>query len=160
MAKTIKLMLREIIVPEHAWKVTILNNWESVIGELKTKVFIEVILDEQVILGVTHPALAQELLFLSPLIKQKINALFTQERIKKIGFRVIQKRPIGSECFIEQRNYDNCLKKEISSIYPLTIRQHEVLALLKDPDLKASCEKFFKRCLQQGDHNERKKSIK
>lgn len=97
MKKDIASILNDIIPIEHRWKIDVLRQWDSIIGPLKGKVTIDAINGNVLVLGVTHPAWAQELLMLMPLLKQKINACCDRERIAVIRFRFIDKQRIASK---------------------------------------------------------------
>ena len=76
MSKCLKELLINIIPKEHSWKITLFQNWDNIIGSLKNKVIIDQIKDDVLYLGVVHPAWAQELHMLSPMLKAKINRMF------------------------------------------------------------------------------------
>ncbi|MFH1644699.1 MAG: DUF721 domain-containing protein [bacterium] len=93
MVKQINQFLNSIFPKQHSWKITIFQNWNSIIGDdLKNKVIIERIENDLLIIGVNHPALAQELFLNSENLRTKINNLFEKEKIKKIQFRYISKK--------------------------------------------------------------------
>lgn len=154
MTKPIKCILAEFIEPKDSWKIVILTNWESIVGHLKNTVHIQTILDDHLVLGVSHPALAQELLYRVPTIKQKINTLLQQDRIKKICFRIVSKSSQPNE-IISKSNSGNCLKRTSCSDYALTIEHYSALTAFKNEELKVIFERFFVRCLQQGDFHEK-----
>jgi hypothetical protein len=71
-----------------AWKIELLQKWETVLGNLKTRVVLEKIQDDTLILGVHDSCWLQELYLLSPLIMATINANLDQPRIKNLRFKL------------------------------------------------------------------------
>ena len=146
MATPIKQLLSNLVDPEHAWKVTLLKNWEQIIGSMKNKVTLETIFDTHLLIGVTHPAWAHELSLLAPIITQKINAVLKEDRIKKLTFRVVNKTTSAANHTLNQDNNDNRLKNQTSRSYSLTIQEYQALETVQDAELRASLELFFIRC--------------
>ncbi len=89
MGTHINAFLMKIFPAEHQWKMTLLHNWDSIIGPLKDKVRIEKIHGKILVLGVSHPSWAQELTFVAPMLKRKINKLFDEPRIDVIQFHTV-----------------------------------------------------------------------
>src|SRR5579872_5324196 len=93
MAIYLKDILQSLIHPEKNWKTDLLYKWNEIIGPLHTKVRIEKILDDTLILGVFHSCWMQELYLLSPLLIKTINEKLDQPYIKQIRFKqVVLKR--------------------------------------------------------------------
>src|SRR5439155_41226 len=68
MALNLKELLQAIIRPEKNWKTDLLYRWRDIIGSLHSKVRIEKIHDDTLILGVFNSCWMQELYLLSPLL--------------------------------------------------------------------------------------------
>ena len=140
MSKLIGKILVDIIPEQHLWKLQLFNNWDSIIGNLKDKVRIEKIYEKSLILGVCHPAWAQELLFLSPVIKKKINTIFQEEKIKNIKFRIVsfkkKQKNNSKKSRPKNKNLEHCL----------TITEHSTLEALKNKELAGVLEHFCMRC--------------
>ena len=144
MPKKIGTILPSLISREHTWKIKLFNSWEKIIGNLKSKVRIEKIDKQSLILGVCHPTWAQELFFLSPMLKQKINALFKEEKIKKIQFKTIkfpEKKPKTNDNLNKQKK-----TKPIEQC--LSITEHNKLQTISSGDLRNALESFYIRCKQ------------
>lgn len=82
MARAIKEFLKGCIDRDAQWKIVLLKHWDDIIGPMKENVSLEYIKNNRLYLGVTHPAWAQELFLLSPILKKKINQLLKKELIK------------------------------------------------------------------------------
>ncbi len=92
MARQISELLRDFVSKEHNWKTKLLKDWGTIIGPLKNKVTVEKVEGKLLVLGVTHPAWAQELFLLSDMLKKKINSHLDREYIKIIRFKILQVR--------------------------------------------------------------------
>ncbi|MFA6527380.1 MAG: DUF721 domain-containing protein [Candidatus Babeliales bacterium] len=139
---TLPSLLAHLIPAEHRWKIELLKQWDSIIGPLKEKVIIDKIQDNVLILGVVHPAWAQELLMFMPLLKQKINACCDKERITVIRFRFIDKATLHSKIAGIQT------KKRKTTAPPFkhgTLNNAETKALagIKNPNLREALEHFL-----------------
>src|SRR3989304_6289270 len=89
MAHHIHKILATVFPEEHRWKMDLFEHWDSLIGNLKGKVKIEKIENDVLTLGVVHPAWAQELYFFSGMLKDKINGVLNEERIRIIRFHTL-----------------------------------------------------------------------
>jgi len=96
MAQHIISVLAHILPSEQSWKIKILQDWAAILGPLAHKVVLQRIDDTAVVLAVAHPSLAQELLLLSDLIREKINTAIGEPRIIKITFRAQGYRPTNT----------------------------------------------------------------
>jgi hypothetical protein len=142
-ANSIKDCLLNIIPREHAWKITLFQNWENIIGNLKTKVIIEKIKDDILFLGVTHPAWAQELHLLSPMLKTKVNTCLGQEKIKSIRIKLV-----SVKLQKQKPKFDKCVKDNLSEFIckKLSNPEQNVLNRLTDNDLRNIMHEFYLRC--------------
>ena len=95
MASQFRDLLKGIIPQNHRWKMRLFRKWDGIIGDLKDKVSIECIHNNILVLGVSHPAWAQELYFLSDTLKNKINEALDEERIVDIRFKTIVMKKKG-----------------------------------------------------------------
>lgn len=142
MTKNLPSLLAGLIPEEHRWKIELLKQWDSIIGPLKEKVIIDKIQDNVLVLGVVHPAWAQELLMFMPLLKQKINACYDKPRITVIRFRFIDKATLHSRSATFQRK-----NRKAPTLAPKhgTLNHAETTALdgIKNPPLRQALEHFL-----------------
>ena len=145
--KPIQHVLTDIIPQQHQWKLSILAHWESIIGNLGDKVTLEKITTDSLVLAVCHSSWAQELHFLTPVIKEKINALFGHEQIKSIHLKTSgfskqrTKRPIRTITPISK-------PKEQKTLSPLSQKETHHLEKITSSDLRASLAGYAVRCKQ------------
>jgi len=158
-AKRIGELLHNFVQKDNNWKIKLFENWDFLVGPLKDKVSIEKIDRNLLILGVSHPAWAQELFMLSDMLRQKINSFLGKEYIKTIRFRFIEKNR-DSNNFDDKTKQDDKLddKETLKKLY-LTERERKNLSKVTDPELKDWLEKFC-LCCKRGRNEKRRKNGK
>jgi len=148
MSKRIGTFLPDIIPTEHLWKIKLFGYWETIIGNLKEKVRIEKVTEQTLTLGVCHPTWAQELFLLSPMLKQKINTFFKEEKIKVIQFKTIS---FSSQ---KTRHYNTKkINQKITNQFEhcMTITEHSTLQTIQNTELANALEQFYVRCKKMND---------
>ncbi len=144
MAQPIKTLLASIIPENHRWKLAIFEAWPRIIGKLYHKVTIEKIEDDTIFLGVCHPAWAQELSLLTPVLKQKINACLAQATIKHIRFRYTAYTPLAKPTIVPAQAPS---QQSIYTMLPLlTDQDYAALATVKTDGLKSIMTAYLIRC--------------
>ena len=146
--------LKGIIPQDHRWKMKLLRKWDGIIGDLKDKVSIHCIQNNVLVLGVSHPAWAQELYFLSDTLKSKINEALEEERISTIRFKtvVMKKRDEAKENKVEVEP----LKKNPSKV-TLSNKESVCLGQVKDDDLRSALLVYYAQCYDSAPEVPRKK---
>jgi len=143
--KTLNQYLKTVIPEEHSWKIDLLKNWGKIIGKFKDKVMIEKIHQDLLILGVCHPAWAQELFLKSENLRRKINKILKEEKIKKIQFRFVNFDLL--EKGRKERHSLNCFNNQISSKKTnLTQSESKQLKKIKDKILQDALKEFYLCC--------------
>ena len=143
MDKKVTSLLPTIFSDEIKWKIRLLENWHSIIGSMGTKVTLLHIREPIVVLGVSHPAWAQELHLLKSVIQDSINSFLGKEYIKNIHFQVVGiQKPSPS---VPQ---DRVLtkKKPIADHRALTFSEEDALHKVKDDDLRAALTQYLAYC--------------
>jgi|SaaInlLV_10m_DNA_2_1039722.scaffolds.fasta_scaffold00637_7 hypothetical protein len=144
MSEQIGKLLLDVIPKQHRWKMDLFQNWNSIIGSLSDKVRIESINGSSLILGVMHPAWAQELFLMSHVFKNKINNALRDDKIKDIKFRTIdfkKKHP-------KDIQRGNCLSTVdmLCKSYVVTDLERKKFLNIENSDLREALEKFYVRC--------------
>lgn len=142
MATYLKELLNNLINPEKNWKTDLLYRWNDIVGSLHTKVRIEKINDDILILGVFHSCWMQELYLLSPLLIKTINEKLDQPHIKEIRFK-----HIGVKKNKKNNITPTILKKKKDIV--LTKDDERTLAKIADPILRDALKAFRIRCYQE-----------
>lgn len=142
MAIDLKELLHVLINPEKNWKTDLLYRWNDIIGSLNSKVRIEKIYDDTLILGVFHSCWMQELYLLSPLLIKTINEKLDQPYIKEIRFK-----HVGLKNLKKNISTPTAVKKKKEII--LTKEDERTLAKIADPALRNALKAFRMRCYQE-----------
>lgn len=140
MNKSIRECILNFIPKEHSWKIILLENWGNIIGDLKKSITVEQIREDVLFLGVVHPAWAQELLVLAPLLKQKINTYFDKEYVKTIRIKLKQTKK--SDFTKLHRKPETSRTIETS----LTEKETKILNRLSNEDLRGAMQAFYLKC--------------
>ena len=141
MAKQVRELLRNFLPDQHKWKTDLMQQCDGIIGSLGDKVRIEKIDGDTLILGAIHSSWAQELTFLSSMLRNKINTALGAERIKTIRCKTIVRTPA--------RVYKpNALQPKQDSAYAevkRTQRQERTLKKMKDEEMRQVFAAYFNR---------------
>jgi len=140
MANNLKELLQTLINPEQNWKTDLLYRWKEIIGPLHSKVRIEKIHNDTLILGVFHSCWMQELYLLSPLLIKTINGKLDQPYIKQIRFKQVslKKNKIKTSAISITHKKEVFLRKE----------DEHALAKITDPALRDALKAFRIRLLR------------
>ena len=141
MATNLKELLNTLINPSNNWKTDLLYRWKDIIGPLHSKVRIEKIHNDILVLGVFHSCWMQELYLLSPLLITTINEKLDQPYIKQIRFKQISLKKNKIKTAIAK----TIQKKEIV----LSKADERTLAKIDDPILREALKAFRIRCYQE-----------
>jgi len=144
MAHHILSHLHKVLPQDQAWKMKVLQEWHTILGPLARKVVLQRIDDSAVILTVSHPSLAQELLMLTDLIKNKINAAIGKETITTIHFKTLapRKEQIAATPVIKTT-------AEPKPRQPLTALENKQLATISNKELRNALAEFYTTCKER-----------
>lgn len=141
MAVLIKEIVPTLFKHKQEWHTLLLSNWDEIVGSLKTRVRLEKIHDDALIIGVYETHWMQELYLLSHLLIDTINQFLGEPRIKKLHFKLVEERKLVT-------------KKSIVSVLPkksdvkLTHVQAKALDAIGDVQLKEALIQFWSRCCE------------
>jgi hypothetical protein len=124
------------------WKFTLLHEWPSIIGSLGSKISLEKITDNTVVLGLIDSCWMQELYLLTPLVQSLINKSLDKPRINKILFK--QKNNFKQKCSYVNNKKE---KKIMITHIPVTSKESAALAHIEDHELRHFLTQFRNRCL-------------
>lgn len=139
MSQQINKVLQKVFPEEHRWKMELLGGWSTIAGNLIDKVRIERIQNDLLVLGVSHPAWAQELFFLSGVLKDKINKFLGGEKIKAIRFQTVDLSIKKNKCVPTKQKFS---KKESH----VSIKKKPVLNNIKNKELRDALALYYDRC--------------
>lgn len=143
MSKKIGEFLHSIVPAEVAWKLTLLKAWPDIVGKLAERVSIFSIDADRLILQTSHPAWAQELNFLTPLIHEKIDALVGPEIIRSISFKIIKRRAVQTTASFPRN--DHSLHSIKHPPYAMSKQEVAKLETLKDEQLREALRDYLLR---------------
>lgn len=142
MTKTIKSLVQNMLIEQDNWKLKLLQHWPTILGNLNTKVHLEKINEDSLVLGVSDSCWLQELYMLSPLLLQTINKRLDSPRIKSLRFKKIGiKKQVAKKATAPKRL--SC------KMVPLTAKEQQALLNIKDPALRRAISDFLRRCQQE-----------
>ena len=144
MSKSVKDILPYIIGPQSNWKIRLLSNWDSIWGNLSSKVHLERIDKHQLVIGVHDSCWMQELHMLSHLLLHTINKVLGSEQIKQLRFKKVEKK----------KKYPTRDEKKVPThtthrTVMLSSKEQSALNLIKDPHLSNALRQFLIRCYQE-----------
>jgi hypothetical protein len=144
MAHHILSHLHKVLPQDQAWKMKVLQEWHTILGPLARKVVLQRIDDTAVILTVSHPSLAQELLMLTDLIKNKINAAIGKETITTIHFKTLAPRKDHSAATPAIKTAPEPKPRQ-----PLTTLENKQLATISNKELRNALAEFYTTCKER-----------
>jgi hypothetical protein len=124
------------------WKLHLICNWATIMGNLHDKVCLEKVLNDTLILGVYDACWTQELYLLSSLIIDTINQSLDQPRIKHLRF--IRVPPYASVT-----TKATPLATTAVNVPPTLTSEHKAaLQRISDDELRNALLRFLTRCTQ------------
>lgn len=141
MPKHVHIFLTSLLPDQENWKVQLLSNWPTIMGHLHTKVQLEKINNDTLVLGVYNAAWLQELYLLSPMLLTAINQKLDQPRIKHLRFK-----QAGTPVNMVKKSET---KTRQPTHVTLSAHEHAALAQMKDPQLREALKAFLIRCYQE-----------
>ncbi|MCK4499299.1 DUF721 domain-containing protein [Candidatus Babeliales bacterium] len=153
-----KELLLQLVEKEHHWKMRLRLAWHRIVGDMHHHVKIEKIMGNTLILGVKHPAWAQELSMLVDDLIDKTNAFLKMPKIKKIRFSTIQFDNPNNDSENKTNQDDGQLSvlsvKHRRYHATLTSAEKKRLRSIRCSGLKASLSNFYLSCKRRM-HNEK-----
>lgn len=132
--------MQHILGTQETWQIKLLQQWETIIGNLKTRVHLLKIQNDTLILGVPDLCWMQELYLLTPLLLQTINQHLDMPRIKNLRFKA------AGTPEDKKRITKKLPPPPPRKIIPLSRDEEKALAVLTDPDLALAIQDYLQRC--------------
>lgn len=139
MSRPIKDLLSTFMQPSDNWQVHLMQNWQTIFGDISRHITCEKIEKDVITLGVYDSCWMQELHSLTPTLLTAINAALNAPHITQIRF----KRVVRS------------IKKPADKIFKapiilqdkiLSTAERMALAKVDNEELRAALKKFLLRC--------------
>ena len=144
MTQHILAALDAVLPTQQTWRLKVLQQWPKIIGNLSGKVKLHQIKNDAVVLSVTHPGLAQELLMLSDIIRDKINAVIGHNAINAIHFRTMHRH--HKPATPSRQTYRST---PVGPPPPLNAREQQMLATIENEELRTALSSFYQTCKQR-----------
>jgi len=142
MAHKIEQLLDKIFSWNQSWHHTLIRDWHVIIGPLHSKVQLEKIETDTLVLGVYDSCWMQELYLLTPLLLRTINQKLDRPRIKQLRFKAAGKRQLRKIAARAESGKKNKLVE-------LNRQEQEALKRIEDPQLQEALKRFLIRCYQE-----------
>ena len=139
MAPLIKDLIHTILPSDRDWKLKLLQEWSSIMGNLSSHVRLEKIQEDCLILGVYDSSWMQELYLLTPFLLQTINEKLDQPRIKQLRFKYVSS-------FKKEKKAFSSFSAKAHATITLTKQEENALDAIGDPELKKALRSFLVRC--------------
>ena len=143
MAKKLGDLVATIFHHEHDWKIALLRAWPDIVGPLATKVRIEKITENALVLGVQDSCWLQELYLLSPVLLKTINKTLDAPRIKTLRFM------IADITVKNGKKKSPEPKKQPPKQVNLNPAEQAALSTIADQELRYALQQFLVRCYQE-----------
>jgi Dna[CI] antecedent, DciA len=143
MAIPLKNVIASLFNDELDWRLDLFKNWQVIVGSLHSKMYLEKICEDTLIVGVYDVHWMHELHLMSRCIIETINRYLGKAHVGKIRFR-----PASDQFFLPFRDSANstvCNRQHVNAS-PLTMEQKEALSSIKDDELQRSLQAFLYRC--------------
>jgi hypothetical protein len=143
MSKKIHTILHSLFDKQkNNWKTDLLKNWYTILGSINTKVHLEKIYNDSLVLAVQDACWLQELYLLTPTLIKTINQSLDQPRIKSLRFKQasVKKKASPPQTFKKR-------KPVVSVTY--TAREQRALNSIKDKPFHDALRQYLIRCYQE-----------
>lgn len=142
MAAPIKIFLQQFF-KQDSWKLHLLSNWDTIVGNLKNKMRIERIDGSVLVVGVYEASWLQELYMLSSVLVRTINQHLKKDYISRIKFIHATERE-------QKETLKNTATAAIKrTAIVLTKKERDALERIKDNELQKVLHTFLSRCHYQ-----------
>lgn len=145
MVHDIKSLLDSLLSNQNDWKMQLLSNWPKIMGNLSSKVSIEKINDDSIILAVVDSCWLQELYMMSSMLLKRINEKLDQPRIKQLRFKTagrVQSKAKTTGAVQERKH---------RAPRALTSNEEQALDAIKDIELQKALKNFLNKCDQENE---------
>lgn len=136
----LKDMLHDFLGADDDWRITLLKQWPNIIGSLQTRVRIEKIEGDRLVLGVYEVHWMQELFLLSRVLLRSINGYLDQPRIAHVRFTLVEEKSYKLKAGKPEQKTNKLTPSA------LTLEQLTALQCIVDDQLKAMLISYLGRC--------------
>jgi len=143
MAIQLKELISNLLNVHGDWHISILENWDQIVGYLSKYTYVCSIKNDTIFLGVFESVWMQELFLMSDNLIDSINDFIGSEKIKHVRLKLMPKRVQRK---MKEKAVTVCYKSRLA--LRLTDTQELALSTIKDEELKKFLVNFLERSLQ------------
>jgi len=135
-------LLRDIvpqILSHDEWQVVLARQWKEAVGNLKTRIRLEKIFDDTLVVGVYEYHWMQELYLLSPLLQDSLNKFLGHQRINHLRFVLVEDRKR-----VPRKPKPKLLVRPETVV--LSIQQESALLTIEDEAFRKTLREYWGRC--------------
>lgn len=142
MSHAVQALLRSFLQKHgHTWQMYLIQHWTTIVGTLHTRMCLEKIQDDTIIIGVYDVHWMQELFLLQPMLLERINQQFDKPYVKQIRLKLAKGVPKRAA---QKKNKAASVVQRAP--VPLTQQHHAALAQVKDQELHDALQTFLQHC--------------
>jgi hypothetical protein len=139
MAVLIKDIIPQLVSYNADWRIALLAQWQAIVGKLKTRIRLEKVYEDTLVIGVYESHWMQELYLLSSVLIDSINTFLGEPRIKHLRFKLVEEK----KRITRGKKRATFVKQAVLS---LTEGQQSAIAHIEDEHLKKALIDFWSRC--------------
>lgn len=140
----IKNLISNLIARDaNDWRFYLLQHWQTIIGPVHTRICLEKIYGNTLVIGVYESHWLHELNCFVNIMISNINRHFEKPHVQQIRFKLIEVpvRPAGPR--VPKK------VESVESVVPLSHTQKVALIKIKDNELKEFLTEFWQRCARE-----------
>ena len=139
MALSIADLIPKVLNKQDDWRITLARRWHEVVGDLETRIRLEKIFDDTLVIGVYESHWMQELYLLSSVLRDSINDFIGEERIRHLRFKLVEDKKRT-----KRKPPPKKVKRPKNVV--LSPAQKKALADITDDELRKALTQFWGRC--------------
>jgi len=126
---------------DRSWQMYLIQNWQTITGSLHSRICLEKIQGDTVVIGVYDAHWMQELFILQSMLIDMMNASFDKQHIKQVRFKLAKKRPE-----LVQKSRQVVCHRTTRAPRSLTAAHEDALAAVKDQQLQKVLYTLLQHC--------------
>ncbi len=145
MAVLLKDLVPLVIDVKSDWRSVLLKNWNTIVRSLATRVRLEKVTHDMIIVGVYESHWMHELYLLSPVLIDSVNDFLGKPYIKQVRFKLVEEKTLPSHYKAREKQphlKNGFMEREVT----LTTNQKGALEKIADPQLRDALIGFWRKC--------------
>ncbi len=142
MTLAVKSILDCLFARQQSWEVDLARQWKTIVGNLCTRICLEKVDRDTIVVGVYDPHWMHELYLLSPMLISSINKNLKGNYVHHVHFRLA----VSPKLAKKSANVVKIVKTAFPVKRTLTECHQQALAAIKDPELQRELIRLFDYC--------------